>query len=55
MRKVLGKLVKLSAIKSTASLADVNTDLTNQLSDDSIFAGFIMRHKVVEARERGRL
>ena len=37
LKKLLAKFVKLRAIKTAATLAEVNTDIANQLSDDNIF------------------
>ena len=53
MRKLLGKFVKLSAIKAAATLADVDTDIASQLSDDNIFVGFITRQTCLKLEREG--
>ena len=53
LRKLLGKFVKLSAIKAAATLADVNTDIASQLSDDNIFVGFVTRQTLLKLEREG--
>lgn len=52
LRKVLGKFVKLDVIKSTTTFSEVNTGISNQLSDDNIFIGFLTI-QTLQKLERG--
>ena len=52
LKKLLVKFVKLSAIKTATTLAEVDTGIANQLSDDNIFVGFVTRQTPLKL-ERG--
>ena len=53
LKKLLVKFVKLSTIKTTATLVEVNIDIANQLSDDNIFIGFVTRQTLLKLEREG--
>ena len=52
LKKLVVNFVKLSAIKTATTLAEVNTDIANRLSDD-IFVGFVTRQTLVKLEREG--
>ena len=52
LKNLVVNFVKLSAIKTATSLAEVNTDIANWLSDD-IFVGFVTRQTLLKLEREG--